>query len=193
MLRLIGLIAVLTLVAAPIAAETSRYTLDPAHTTVAFLVEHIGFAKTLGRFTEVQGSFSYDEQSGDLSDVKIVVKTASVRSDNKARDKHVRGKDFLNAKKYPQMTFTASTMKAGAENTGTIDGELDLLGQTHPLTLEVALNKADKYPFGHKLFTLGVSARGLVKRSAYGMDYAVGNGLVGDQVELIIEIEALKE
>jgi polyisoprenoid-binding protein YceI len=193
MLRLIGFAAGLTLAAVPVAAETSRYTLDPAHTTVAFLVEHVGFAKTLGRFTEVQGSFSYDEQSGDLSDVQIVVETASVKSDNKARDKHVRGKDFLNAKKYPQMTFTASGITAGAENTGTIDGELTLLGQTHPLTLEVALNKADKYPFGHKLFTLGVSARGLVQRSVYGMDYAVANALVGDQVELIIEIEALKE
>ena len=53
--------------------------------------------------------------------------------------------------------------------------------------------RPEKYPFGHKKFTLGVSGRGALQRSDYGMDYGVANALVGDTVELIIEIEANQE
>jgi len=185
--------ACLLLTSIQVQAAAENYALDADHTTVAFLVDHLGFAKTLGRFADVEGSFLYDEETRELSDVQIVIKTASVQSDHKARDKHLRGKDFLSVKKHPTMTFSASSLSSTGDNTGTIEGELTLLGQTHPLTLDVMLNKSDKYPFGHKKQTLGVSARGSVQRSLYGMDYAVANKLVGDQVDLIIEIEAIQQ
>ena len=51
-----------------------RYTLDPAHTTVAFLIDHVGYAKTLGLFTEASGSFSFDQASNTVSDIVIAVK-----------------------------------------------------------------------------------------------------------------------
>jgi len=182
----------LALGASPVFAAAERYTLDPAHTTLAFLIEHIGYAKTLGQFSGVTGSFNYDVDTQEVSDVSIVVDTNSVNSAHEARDKHVRSKDFLNVKKHPTMIFSAASATL-TDNAGEIAGELELLGQSLPLTLSVTLNKADNYPFGHKKFTLGVSARGNVQRSMYGMDYGVANAIVGDNVELIIEIEALKE
>jgi len=110
-----------------------------------------------------------------------------------ARDKHVRNKDFLDVKAYPEMSFTASTATIDEAGAGEINGELTLLGQTLPLSLSVQLNKAENYPFGHKRFTLGVSATGSLKRSEYGMDYGVANALVGDEVQLIIETEAIQD
>ena len=188
MSTLLGLSAALG--SSPLLAAAQRYTLDPEHTTVAFLIEHVGYAKTLGYFSDVSGSFTYDDETRELSDVLMTVETGSVQSDNEARDKHVRSKDFLNTKKHPQMSFTADNVRVEAEGLTDIVGELQLLGQTQPLTLSVTLNKAAKYPFGHKSFTLGISARGQLQRSAYGMDYGVANALVGDTVELIIETEA---
>lgn len=190
MLKRIAVSALIALCASPAYAAAERFTLDPAHTTVAFLIDHVGFAKTLGTFNDVSGSFNYDTDTKQVSDINIVVKTASVDSANKARDKHVRNKDFLNVKKHPEMTFTASSATVDANGSATIDGNLQLLGQSQPLQLTVTLNKAEKYPFGHKSFTLGVSARGTVQRSAYGMNYGVANGLVGDTIDLIIEAEA---
>ncbi len=186
--RALGVAAILG--CAPLMAAGQQYSLDSEHTTVAFMIEHVGYAKTLGYFSDVSGSFTYDAQSGQLSDVVITVKTDSVQSDNEARDKHVRGKDFLNTKQFPEMRFTASDVLVQPEGSTEIDGQLQLLGKSLPLTLTATLNKADKYPFGHKLFTLGVSARGELQRSDYGMDYGVANALVGDTVELIIETEA---
>ena len=187
-------VAGLALVIATSGAQAAeRYTLDPEHTTVAFLIDHVGYAKTLGLFTDMSGSFSFDQESSTISDITISVNTASVNSANEARDKHVRSKDFLNVSEYPQMSFNAPSASIDENGVGQIDGQLTLLGQTQPLVLEVRLNKADTYPFGHKRFTLGVSASGELMRSDYGMDYGVANALVGDAVTLIIETEALQE
>lgn len=174
-------------------AAAQRYSLDPTHTTVAFLIDHIGYAKTLGLFTDVTGSFSFDQQSNTVSDISITVGTASVNTANEARDKHVRNKDFLHVSKHPEMIFSASSAVIDASGTGEIVGELTLLGITQPLTLSVTLNKAENYPFGHKQFTLGVSASGALNRSDFGMDYGVANALVGDSVELILETEAIQD
>lgn len=172
---------------------SEKFSLDASHTTIAFLIEHIGYARTLGQFSESSGTFGFDPQTRQISDVSIMVQTASVNSGNEARDKHVRNKDFLNVKKFPTMQFTAQSGSIDESGEGILNGELTLLDTTQPLALNIKLNKADNYPFGHKKFTLGISARAELKRSDYGMQYGVANGLVGDIVELIIETEAMQE
>ncbi|NND92844.1 MAG: polyisoprenoid-binding protein [Granulosicoccus sp.] len=189
MLKSLSVALFLAVCSPPLMASAERFTLDPAHTTVAFLVEHLGFARTLGYFSDVSGTFTYDDQSRTVSDVKITVNTDSVQSDDKSRDKHLRNKDFLNVGNYPEMIFTADSATLDEAGSGELAGSLLLLGETRPLTLSVKLNKAGRYPFGHKKFTLGVSASGSLLRSEFGMDYGVANGLVGDHVQLIIEIE----
>lgn len=172
MIKAFALSTVLALFAASAMAAPERYTLDPEHTTVAFLIEHVGYAKTLGRFSGVSGGFTFDDETQQVSDVTITVKTDSMQTDNKARDKHVRSKDFLNVRKHPEMIFTADGAPLQADGSANLTGNLQLLAETRPLVLSVSLNKADKYPFGHKKFTLGVSARGSLQRSAYGMNTA---------------------
>ena len=71
-------------------------------------------------------------------------------------------------------------------------GDLTILGQTQPVTLDVTLNKAAAYPFGHKRFVLGLSLETVIKRSDFGMEYGVANGLVGDEVAIKIETEAMQ-
>ncbi len=186
-----GTLAVILLFA-PALAEPHRYELDPEHTTVSFLVDHLGYANTLGIFRKVEGGFTYDMETRELSDVEVRVDSASVDTFHDARDNHVRGKDFLNVEAHPAMTFKAGNGVPTGDNTGTVEGELTLLGQTHPLKLNVTLNGAKAYPFGHGRFTLGLTIRGTVKRSQYGMMYAVENGFVGDEVQLIIETEAMR-
>jgi len=180
-------------VAAPAGAEPRDYTIDPDHVAVGFLVHHLGLADTLGMFREVEGSFTYDRETQELSDVKIVVQTDSVFTNHEARDEHLRGPDFLNAEEYPTMTFTADEAERTGEDTGKLHGELTLLGETKPLTLDVTYEGGRKYPFGDGHYAIGISARGTVERSDYGMTYAVENDIVGDAVDLIIEFEAIRQ
>ncbi len=196
---LLALAAVLVAGAAashPARAEAARYALDPEHLTVAFLVDHIGYARTLGAFRKASGSFSYDASSGVLGDVRVVVETASVDTAHAARDGHLRKADFLDVARFPTMTFTASRATRRGERDYRIEGELELLGRKRPLVLEATLNKLERYPIGPPLakpFVAGASARGRFRRSEFGMGYGVANGLVGDEVELIIELEARRQ
>ena len=97
------------------------------------------------------------------------------------------------AEQHPEIVFEATGFEPGMENGGRLDGRLSgnltLLGQTHPVVLEVTLNKAATYPFGHRKHTLGISARTTIERSRWGMDYGVSRGMVGDAVQLGMVID----
>ena len=184
--------AALALAASGAAAAPERYEIDPEHTVVSFLVGHVGYASVLGVFLDLEGGFTYDRETRELSDLEVRVATESVETFHEERDEHVRAGDFLDVEAHPVMSFTAEGGEPASDTEGTVTGELTLLGETRPLTLDVTLNKAEDYPFGHGRFTLGLSARGSLKRSDWGMTYAVDNGLVDDEVRLVIETEALR-
>ncbi|MEL6196936.1 MAG: YceI family protein [Pseudomonadota bacterium] len=177
---------------APFAAKADPVTfdIDPTHTTVAFWVDHVGYARTLGWFTEVSGSFVYNATEKTVTDVRLEVNPSSVFTNDERRDEHVRNADFLDVESHPEILFVAEGGEVTGENTGVVRGELTILGQTKPIEVAVTLNKDAEYPFGHKKRTLGVSAEATVVRSEYGMTYALG-GLVGDEVEVVFEMEAI--
>jgi len=178
-------------------AQPARYELDPDHISIGFLVDHVGYAKVLGLFRSARGSYRFDEATGALSDVRIEVETVSVFTNQRKRDEHLKGPDFLNSGEFPRMVFTASGAKRTGDRQFEIAGQLELLGKSQPLTLQATWNKSGESPvaggFGRKPYVMGVSARGSFKRSAYGMNYAVANGWVGDEVPLIIEFEAVRQ
>ncbi|MDM0076562.1 YceI family protein [Variovorax sp. J2P1-59] len=173
-------------------AEPARYELDPNHITVAFMVDHLGYAKVLGMFRAARGSYSFDESTGTLGNVRIEVDTQSVFSNYARRDQHLKSADFLNASEFPRMVFTAATARRTGDRSFEIPGQLELLGRPQPLTLTATWNKSGPSPID-KVYTMGVSARGSFKRSSFGMNYGVSNEWVGDEVPLIIEFEAQRK
>ena len=176
-------------------ADDQTYILDETHLSIGFLVDHAGYARTLGMFTKASGSFKYDENKSLVSDIEIIIDTSSVFTNHDKRDSHLRSPDFLNVDRYPEMTFKASNNDLKL-NPGKIVGNLTLLGVTKPLILNVTINKIDTYPFRvglSKPMVIGVSATASFKRSDFGMNYAVKKKLVGDEIDLIIEFEARQQ
>ncbi len=176
-------------------AQPARYEIDPAHFSVGFLVDHIGYAKVLGLFRAARGSYRFDEATATVSDVRIEIDAASVFSNDRRRDEHLAGPDFLNARQHPTIVFTAPGARRVGERDFEIAGQLELLGQKRPLTLKARWNKSAESPIGglRKPYVMGVSARTSFRRSEFGMMYAVANGWVGDEVELILEFEAIRQ
>lgn len=191
-MRIVMTAATLACIAAPAVAEMGEYQLDPEHTVVYFTVEHIGYAKTLGIFRGIEGRFQYDPATQDLGDVTVTINAESVDTFNEARDAHVRKPDFLHVTQHPEITFAANGGNAETATSGTVTGDLTILGETRPVTLDVTLNKMAPYPFGHQRETLGLSLETSIKRSDFGMTYGVANGLVGDTVDIFIETEAMR-
>lgn len=184
--------AILAALAAPVHAQSARYELDVEHTNVYFTVKHIGYVWTLGIFTDLSGAFFYDAQSRELGDVAVTIQAGSINTFNDARDGHVRNRDFLHVSEHPEITFVATGGTPTGDTSGTVTGDLTILGVTRPVTLDVTLNKAAAYPFGHGREVLGLSMSTTIQRSDFGMTYGVENGLVGDEVRINIETEAMK-
>lgn len=178
--------------AAPAQAEPRRFVLDPEHLVIDFSVMHIGYARVRGQFLAAQGSFVFDEATRALSDLVVTVDPGSVFTNHQERDGHIRGRDFLAADSHPEIRFVMTRAVAQTETTGQIEGDLTIRGVTRPATLEVTLNKIGPYPFGSN-YVVGVSARGTIQRSAFGMTYALDNGWVGDDIEITIEAEAIRQ
>ena len=147
----------------------------------------------MGMFRKVEGEFVYDEETRELASGKLTFKSKSVFTNHGKRDDHLTGKDFLNTSKYPDITFTVTSFETTGESTGVVTGELNLLGQTNPVELDVTLNKAAEYPIGHEEYTLGISAQTTLKRSDWGMTYGLDPALVGDEVNLRFGFEAIKD
>ena len=175
-------------------ASEEEYIIDKSHFSIGFLVEHVGYAKTLGMFRDIDGSYIHDVKNKKINDINIVINTDSVFTNDEKRDEHLRSPDFLHVDKYPEMVFKATDIKIN-NNESIINGNLTLLGITKPLVLTGKINKIGKYPFGGiiKPYVMGISAKGTIKRSDHAMMYAIKDNLVGDEIELIIEFEARRQ
>jgi len=174
-----------------LAADTFK--IDKTHTNIVFMIDHLGYSKMIGQFQDYEGSFVFDQDNVAESKVVLMIKAASVDTDHQARDDHLRSPDFFNAQEFPEITFVSTKIAKTGEKTGTITGDLTLLGQTRPVTLEVTFNKVAVHPIPsyNGVVVAGFSARGTVDRIAHGMTYAQGG--IGNTLEIILEVEGHKQ
>ncbi len=175
----------------PADAAPQTYRIDTQHMAIAFLVWHMGLAQTLGQFTQAEGTFVFDDTAPSVSGIDVRIKAASVDTHLPARDEHLRKEDFLWVEKYPEITFRGTAAEQTGARTGRITGDLTLRGVTRPVVLDVTWNRSGEYPIGDKHWAAGFSARTLIKRSDFGMTYALD--MVSDEVEIILEFEAIRQ
>ena len=178
------------LLASAAMSEAADYTIDPTHSHVLFTIDHLGFAKMVGLFSDFGGNISFDANDVPASKVSVTIKTDSLQTQLVARDKDLKGADWFNVTEFPEMTFLGTEFAKKDDHTGTLTGKLTMHGVTKPVTLNVVVNKIGQNPLD-KIDSAGFSARGTFKRSDFGMKTYLG--AIGDDVDLIIEIEAKKK
>jgi polyisoprenoid-binding protein YceI len=178
------------LLAGAATSKAADYTIDPTHSHVLFTIDHLGFAKMVGLFSDFSGNISFDANNVPASKVNVTIKADSLQTQLAARDKDLKGADWFNVTEFPEMTFVGTDFAKKDDHTGTLTGKLTLHGITKPVTLNVVVNKVGQNPLD-KIDSAGFSARGTFKRSDFGMKTYLG--AIGDDVDLIIEIEAKKK
>jgi polyisoprenoid-binding protein YceI len=169
------------------AAYAADYTIDSTHSHIMFMIDHLGFAKIVGLFNTFSGTLSFDPSNVPASKLNVTIKTESLQTQFGPRDKDLKGADWFNTTEFPEMTYVGSQFIKKDEHTGTVTGKLTLHGVAKPVTLDVTVNKVGQNPLD-KINSAGFSARGTLKRSDFGIKAFLG--AIGDEVELIIEIEA---
>jgi polyisoprenoid-binding protein YceI len=191
---LLTLLAVLTLLTSRAAADLSdmpsgTYQLDKGHGYINFSYTHVGFSTPTVGFRNFDVELDFDSEDPASSDVAVTIDAASIDSRVDEFDDHLRGEDFFNVAAHPQITFTATDIELHDATTASITGDLTIMGTTRPVTLDATLNKAAMHPIG-KVPTLGLNATTVVKRSEWGLGYAVP--LVSDEVQISISVELPK-
>jgi polyisoprenoid-binding protein YceI len=183
------ILATLALLSFPLtsAHAADTYTFDPNHTTVIWSAEHLGFSHPHGLFSNVEGTLTLDEAAPANSKVDVTIKTAGIATGIAKFDDHLKSKDFFDVEKHPTATFKSTKVEKTGDATAKVTGDLTLLGVTKPVTLDVTLNKKGEHPMSKKP-TVGLSAKGTIKRSEFGLSFGVPN--VGDDVPIVIEAEA---
>ena len=188
--------AILSLVPDPTArAATERYNADLDHSIVGFAVAHMVVSKTTGRFTDYSGDIEMDPDAKTVKAIEAVIKTASVTTNHEKRDTHLRSPDFFHAEKFPTMTYTMMSYEKQGDTYMT-KGDLIVLGVTKEIVPTGTFNGiVPKDPWGNT--RAGFTAHGKINRKDFGMNWskALDNGglVVGDEVEINLEIECIKQ
>ncbi len=171
------------------AYAADSYTIDSRHTFPSFEVSHLGFSTQRGRFNGTKGKIVLDRPAKSGS-IDITIATASLDTGLDKLEEHMRGVDFFNTEIYPAMTFKSGKITFNGDAPSKIEGDVTLLGVTKPLTLTVSHFRCGIHPTLKKEIC-GADASGVIKRSEFGMKYAVP--AVGDDVKLLIQVEAIKD
>lgn len=167
--------------------KAGSWTLDTAHSSVAFTVRHLGIAKVRGGFTKFETEFEVDDAGQATLGATIYLD--SFDTGNADRDNHVRTADFLDVANRPTLTFRALAPVAIAEEF-TVEGEATLGGITKPVTLDVEWGGVQEFgATGNR--HAGFSATGTIKRTDFGVGGPLP-GMLSDAVKVELEIQLIE-
>ena len=190
-----ALIATLILVA-PTVVPAATWEIDPAHTSVQFSIRHMMVSNVRGQFTKVAGTVVADEANPTAARIEATIEAASIDTRNEKRDAHLRSPDFLDADKFPTITFRSTGVAKGGQGKWKLSGDLTLHGVTRPIVLDVeGPSPVVKDPYGK--LRAGAQATTMINRQDFGVSFnkALDGGgvLVGDEVAITIDVEAVKK
>lgn len=169
------------------------WNLDKTHSDVGFGVKHMMISTVRGKFTRFDADVQVDPANVEQAKVTARIEAASIDTGEEKRDGHLRSADFLDADKYPTLTFTSTKVKRSGEDVE-VEGTLKIKDQEHPITLKGELTGPGKDPWGGT--RIGISLSGEIEREKWGLGWnqalEAGGVLVGKKVKLSIEAQLVQ-
>lgn len=174
----------------PAAMPAGIYVVDKTHASLIVRVQHMGLAAYTVRFTGFDARYDWDPASPQTARVEATIPAASLDTGEVKYNGEFAEK-FLDASANPTIRFVSTSIVQTSPGKGTMTGDLTLRGVTRPVTLDVTFNG---YASGIAGQRSGFSAKGVIKRSEFGSTFLLNPPLaiVGDEVELILELEFVK-
>ena len=170
------------------ASETFVIDTDRSHASITFRIKHLGFSWLTGRFDDFNGTFTFDAKKPENSTVKVDIDTKSVNTNHAERDKHLRGKDFLNVSKHPTATFESTGVKLDGD-TATITGKLTLHGVTKEIEIAAKPVGGGEDPWGG--YRQGFTGTTQLALKDFGIDYDLGPA--SQVVDMTLDIEGIRQ
>ncbi|MGI9402992.1 MAG: YceI family protein [Hyphomicrobium sp.] len=161
---------------------------DRSHAAITFRIQHLGFSWLNGRFDDFNGTFTFDEKNPENSKVNVEIDTKSVNTNLAERDKHLRGKDFLDVSKFPTATFESTGVKLNGDK-ATITGNLSLHGVTKEIEIEAEPIGGGEDPWGG--YRQGFTGTTKIALKDFGINYDLGPA--AQVVDLRLDIEGIRQ
>jgi polyisoprenoid-binding protein YceI len=183
-------LCVLSLTGASAKAQTSNWSIDPAHSSVTFEIRHMAVSNVHGSITGVTGTVTLNEKDITKSSVNATIDTNTLTTGVDARDKHLKSPDFFDVAKNPQIVFKSTSLS----NSGKLQltGDLTLGGVTKSVTFDVDGPAPPQTGKDGKTRS-GFSASGMLKRTDFNFGPKFGSPVLGDDVKFTIDVEIDKQ
>jgi polyisoprenoid-binding protein YceI len=172
---------------------TGTWTLDPAHSELSFSVRHLAISKVRGTFEKFDVTLVTAEDPAD-STLEATIDIASVNTNQKDRDNHLRTSDFFKVDEHPTATFTSTKWDVDGDDF-TITGDLTLRGVTKQVVLKGEFGGIVTDGYGQT--KVGATATTKINRHDFGVSWnaalEAGGMTLGDDVTLTFEIQLVKQ
>jgi polyisoprenoid-binding protein YceI len=189
-------IAIAMMVAFPVLAHADTWQIDPAHTNVEFTVRHMMISNVKGQFQKTSGTITANGTDPASAKINATIDATLIDTRVDRRDAHLKSPDFLDVAKFPTITFKSTKVEAAGPGKWKVTGDLTLHGVTKPVVLDVEGTGAPIHdPMGNT--RAGASATTKIRRSDFGLIWnkalEAGGVMVGDEVAISIDLEAIKK
>ena len=186
-----GLIALATFTGFNAKVNAAEYKVDVegAHAFIDFKIKHLGYSWLLGRFNSFDGDFSYDAKTPNDAKIALEIDVKSIDSNHAERDKHLRGKDFLDVKSFPKASFVSKSITFSDDKNAVVTGDFTLKGVTKTITFDVEKIGEGKDPWGG--YRAGFSGTTTLKLADYNVTYNLGPA--STHVEIGLHIEGIRK
>ncbi|MFZ3578720.1 YceI family protein [Virgibacillus sp. DJP39] len=172
-----------------------KWNVDAAHSSLEFVVKHMMISKAKGVFNDFDAVIEADPDNLEDATIQFTVDIASIDTRKKERDEHLRSGEFFDVENHPKMTFAATDIKKKSDSNYDVTGELTIRGTKKPVTFDVEYEGSGKDPWGQEV--AGFSGSTKISRKEFGLTWnaalETGGVMIGDEVKINIEIEAIKE
>ena len=176
--------------AAATTAASATYQIDPLHTNARFAIDHFATSTNVGGFYGLTGSLQFDQTKREGS-VDLTIPVNSLQSSSSEFTEHLRSADLFHAAQYPHIHFVSTKFNYVGKKLTSVDGNLTMLGKTHPVKLKAEKFNCYNSPMA-KAEVCGGDFSTTIDRSKWGMNYLVDAGMT-KKVKLDIQIEAVKQ
>ncbi|MFD7685891.1 YceI family protein [Streptomyces sp. NPDC059781] len=170
------------------------WTVDPAHSSVAAVAQHLGISSVRGRFTEFAALVEVAPDDIAKSRVEAVIRAASIDTGNGMRDTHLRSADFLDVERYPEITYRSTGLTGAGSDRWTVHGELAMRGVVRPVDLDLAYLGTGADPWGGTRAAFRATAE--LRREDFAMNYnqvvQAGIAAIGTTLRVELDVQAVQ-
>ncbi len=193
-MRKLGITMAALFVAVLTFAQSTNWGFDQSHSNVRFAVSHMVISEVEGNFSKYEGSVKSTKSDFSDASVNFTINVNSIDTDDEKRDEHLRGTDFFDVAKFPNITFKSTSMEKVGDKKFKVTGDFTMLGITKEITMDVKYGGTINDPWGNT--KAGIKVTGTINRTDWGLKYNstldTGGLMIGEDVDIVCNFELIK-